>query len=105
MWSNNKPIVSCRDLLWEGLENEEQLIKNINDIIKCGQINPHNSEAYTFVYVHVWSKDVNNVEEVQKRLQQNPYVKIVSPETFMELVKKNVLNIIESNKSLLNRFF
>ena len=31
LWSNNKPIVSCRDLLWDSLENEDDLVKKIND--------------------------------------------------------------------------
>lgn len=90
LWSNNKPLVSCRDILWEGLESEDDLVKRIYGRANSGQINAANPEAYTFVYVHVWSKTVANVEDVVIKLRQNPYVKIVSPETFMELIKKNV---------------
>lgn len=90
VWSNNKPIVSCRDLLWKGLEEEDELVKNINDRIQAGEVNVSNPEAYTFVYVHVWSKETKDVEEVQRKLKQNPKVRIVTPEIFMELIKKNV---------------
>ncbi|WP_242982122.1 MULTISPECIES: GxGYxYP domain-containing protein [unclassified Clostridium] len=90
VWSNNKPIVSCRDLLWNSLESEDELVKNINDRINSGQVNVHSPEAYSFVYVHVWSKDVSNVEEVINKLRENSNVRIVVPEVFMELIKENV---------------
>jgi len=90
LWSNNKPIVSCRDLLWDSLENEEDLVRKINDRVSSGQINVHNSEAYTFVYVHVWSKEAGNVEKVINMLKDNKSVRVVTPEVFMELIKKNV---------------
>ncbi|MBE6043614.1 MAG: hypothetical protein E7216_05195 [Clostridium thermopalmarium] len=90
IWSNNKPVVSCRDLLWNNLESEDELVKTINDRIALGEIDVKKPSAYTFVYVHVWSKDVNNVEEVVSRLSQNPKVRIVTPEMFMKLIRNNV---------------
>lgn len=89
-WSNNKPIVSCRDLLWDGLESEDELVKNINQRANSGQTDIHNSNSYTFVYVHVWSKDLSNVQEVVNKLSENSKVSIVTPETFMELIINNV---------------
>lgn len=90
LWSNNKPVVACRDVLWEGLENENELIKNIHNRINSGQVNINNSDAYTFVYVHVWSKDCKSVQYVIDELKQIPNVRIVPPEMFMELIKSNV---------------
>lgn len=90
LWSNNKPLVSCRDLLWSTLENEEELVKKINDRVNSGQINVRSPEAYTFVYVHAWSKNVRTVEEIENKLKQNPSVRVVTPEIFMELIKRNV---------------
>ncbi|KYH28328.1 hypothetical protein CPAL_26690 [Clostridium thermopalmarium DSM 5974] len=90
IWSNNKPVVSCRDLLWNNFESEDELIKTINDRIALGEIDVKKPSAYTFVYVHVWSKDVNNVEDVVSRLSQNPKVRIVTPEMFMKLIRNNV---------------
>jgi len=90
LWSNNKPIVSCRDLLWNSLEDEEELVKKINDRVSSGQINVQNPEAYTFVYVHVWTKETSNVEKVVNMLKENKNVRIVTPEIFMQLINKNI---------------
>lgn len=90
LWSNRKPLVSCRDLLWSSLENEDELVKKINDRVNSGQVNVCTPEAYTFVYVHTWSKDVRSVEEVVNKLNRNPAVRIVPPEVFMKLIKANV---------------
>lgn len=90
LWSNEKPLVSCRDLLWSNLENEDELLKKINDRVNSGQVNVCTPEAYTFVYVHAWSKEVGSVEEVVNKLNRNPAVRIVPPEVFMKLIKANV---------------
>lgn len=89
-WTNNKPIVSCRDLLWDNLESEDELVKNINNRVNLGQIDINNANSYTFVYVHAWSKSLSNIEKVVNKLKENPKVKVVTPETFIELIKKNV---------------
>ncbi|MBU3131897.1 protein phosphatase [Clostridium gasigenes] len=90
IWSNNKPIVSCRDLLWEGLENEEQLINNVNNRINLGYTDIKSADSYTFVYVHVWSKTMDNVQYVVTKLNENSKVRIVTPDTFMKLIQKNI---------------
>ena len=90
VWSNNKPIVSCRDLLWSGLESEDELVKNINNRVSSGETNINNPNAYTFVYVHVWSKDMRSVEKVVNVLKKNPKVRIVTPDAFMILIKRNI---------------
>lgn len=89
-WSNNKPIVSCRDLFWSGLEDEEELVKNINERANLDYIDISSPESYTFVYVHVWSKDMKNLQEVIDKINLNPKVRIVTPNTFMKLIKNNI---------------
>ncbi len=89
-WSNDKPIVSCRDLLWSGLENEDDLIKKINERANTGSTDIHNPNSYTFVYVHAWSKNMNNINTVVSELNKNPKVKVVTPSVFMTYIKKNV---------------
>lgn len=91
IWSNNKPVVSCRDLLWNGIESEEDLVKNINNRINAGETDIHNSNSYTFVYVHAWSKNLEDVSKAINKLKENPKVEIVTPKVFMELIKKNVI--------------
>ena len=89
-WSNYKPIVSCRDLLWEGLENEDELVDNINSRTKLDYIDITNPDSYTFVYIHVWSKDMNNLQSVINKLNTNPKVRVVTPDIFMKLIKNNI---------------
>ncbi|MDB1940200.1 GxGYxYP domain-containing protein [Clostridium tertium] len=91
VWSNDKPIVSCRDLLWNNLEDEKELIKNINSRVELGYTNIKTPESYTFVYVHVWSKTMDDVQHVVDKLNNNPQVRIVNPDIFMKLIKNNIL--------------
>jgi len=90
IWSNNKPIVACRDLLWAGLENENELINNINERIASGYTNIDDPNSYTFIYVHVWSNTMDNVYDVVNKLNKNPKVKIVTPDNFIKLIQENV---------------
>lgn len=90
IWSNNKPVISCRDLLWAGLEDENELINNINNRIDEGYTDITSPNSYTFVYVHVWSNTMDNVNHVVTMLNKNPKVKIVTPDTFIKLIKDNV---------------
>ncbi|WP_061316405.1 GxGYxYP domain-containing protein [Clostridium botulinum] len=90
IWSNNKPIVSCRNLLWSNLESEDELVKNINERVSSGEVDIHDPNSYTFVYVHAWSKSLNNIENAVNELKKNPKVEIVTPKTFIELIVKNV---------------
>lgn len=92
LWSNNKPIVSCRDLLWAGLENEDDLVNKINDRVSLGEVNIRDSKSYTFIYVHAWSKDMSSIEKVVNKLNENPKVRVVTPETFMNLIERNVIH-------------
>lgn len=93
IWSNDKPIISCRDLLWGGLEDENQLIDNINTRINLGYTKINDPNSYTFVYVHVWSNTMNNVNDVVTKLNKNPKVRIITPDTFVKLITKNVPHI------------
>lgn len=70
IWSNNKPIVSCRDLLWSNLESEDELVKNINERVSSGEVDIHDPNSYTFVYVHAWSKSLNNIENAVNNLKK-----------------------------------
>lgn len=93
VWSNNKPVVSCRDLLWGGLEDETELINNINTRVNLGYTDIKNPNSYTFVYVHVWSNTMDNVNDVITKLNKNPKVRIVTPDVFMRLIEKNIPHI------------
>lgn len=89
--SRGKPVVSCRNLLWSGIEDENSLVKNINNYVEKGFTDVNEENAYTTVYVHAWSKNLEQVCKVQDKLKKNPKIKIVPPDTFMELIHENVL--------------
>lgn len=72
------------------MESEDELVENINKRIESGQTDIHNANNYTFVYVHAWSKSLSDIDNAVNKLKENPKVRIVTPETFMELIKKNV---------------
>ncbi|WP_446898477.1 GxGYxYP domain-containing protein [Clostridium sp. LBM24168] len=90
IWSNGKPVASCRNLLWSGIEDEGSLVKNITDYVEKGFTDPKKENAYTVVYVHAWSKNLENVYRVQKELEKNPKIKIVAPDIFMETLQRNL---------------
>lgn len=95
IWSNNKPIVSCRDILWENLEEKSELIKKVNyRVNNLGQTDISKPESYTFVYVHAWSKNLKDIEEVVNKLEENSKIRIVTPKTFMEMITHNVIHKI-----------
>lgn len=90
VWSNNKPVVSCRDLLWGGIEDETELISNINNRINLNYTNITDPNSYTFVYVHAWSNSMDNLENLICKLNQNPKVRVITPDIFMALIKENL---------------
>lgn len=90
LWSNGKPIVSCRDLLWAKLEDNNSLVEKINSYVDKGYTDITDPNAYTFVYVHAWSKTMEDIEKVINQLNKNSKIKVVTPDTFMELIKTNI---------------
>lgn len=83
-FSNGKPIVCLRDVLWDGITDSEELA----DIINSLAADPYSPQGYSAICVHVWSKDLDDMKSTIERL--NPNVRVVSPEDFIELVKANV---------------
>ena len=93
IWSNDKPVISCRDLLWGGLEDENELISNINNRINSGYTNIKDPNSYTFVYVHVWSNTMDNVNDADDKELVRTALKIVTPDTFIKLIRNNVPHV------------
>lgn len=82
--ANGKPIIEERDNLWQGLEEESTVINNINS----RPANPHSADGYTLVFVHIWTKDLSNIQTVVKGLNSN--VRVVTPDAFVKLIKANL---------------
>lgn len=90
VWSNNKPIVSCRDLLWSRLEDNDALVNKISGYVSSGFTDVKDPNAYTFVYVHAWSKTMSDVQYVVNQLNKNSKIRIVTPDEFMQKIEMNV---------------
>lgn len=82
--ANGKPIIEQRDNLWQGLEEEQTVIANINS----RPADPYTAEGYTLVFVHVWTKDLSHVQTVVNGLNSN--VRVVTPDKFVKLVQQNL---------------
>jgi len=82
--AQGKPIISARDMLWAGLQEEASVIANLNSYPR----DPSRPEGYTFVTVHVWSKTISNVQAVVNSLL--PDVRVVRPHEFVRLLRDNV---------------
>lgn len=90
-WSNGKPFVAARETLWE--TEPQEMVVRLNSYKK----DPSVIEGYTMVNVHPWSHNYQDVLEIAANL--GPDVVIVTPDEFMELIKKNVKqeNVINLN--------
>ncbi len=67
------------------------LVDTINGYVRKGYTDTSRETAYTTVYVHAWSKNLGNVQKVIDELGKNSKVKVVTPDDFMKLVKKNIV--------------
>lgn len=83
-FSNGKPMIAQKDILWGGLEEEPALTANING----RPFNPWSADGYTLVLVHVWTKNLTNIKTVVNGL--GPNVRVVTPDAFVKLVTANV---------------
>ncbi|WP_053372183.1 GxGYxYP domain-containing protein [Paenibacillus sp. FJAT-27812] len=81
-WSNGKPFIAARETLWE-TEPLEMAVR-LNSYKK----DPSVIEGYTMVNVHPWSHNYQDVLDITANL--GPDVVVVTPDEFMELIKKNV---------------
>lgn len=86
VWSNDKPIISAREMLWSGLAGADE--KSVIESINSAPRNPESEQGYTLVLVHAWSKSLSDVKTVVEQL--NSDVEVVTPEDFTSLIKENV---------------
>ena len=82
-WSDNgKPFVSCRATMWNS--SPEAIAQQIN----AYPADATTIEGYTYVNLHVWSMEYSDVVEMVELLDDD--VEVVTPETFIRLIKENV---------------
>lgn len=82
-WSKNgKPFVACRASMWDS--KPEAIAEQINSY----PADATSIAGYTYVNLHVWSMDYNQVKQMVELL--NPNVVVVDPDTFIDLIIRNV---------------
>lgn len=85
-WSENgKPFVACRATMWDS--TPEAIAEQIN----AYPVDPASINGYTYVNLHVWSMDYEDVKKMVSLLNEN--VEVVDADTFIELIKRNVPHV------------
>jgi len=95
LWSNGKPIIASRATFYEGLPDAD--VAGIANFLRSTPANPADPASYSLITVHVWTKSVGDVVDLVEQLQNPasphyvPDVEIVTPQTFVGLIKQNVV--------------
>ena len=90
-WYKDKPSIGGRYTLWGTLSSPDFLANLLNS----GSTDITSQDGYSLVSVHVWTRDVDDVIETTKLL--NPNVRVVSPDEFVWLIKKNIKGLPMGN--------
>ncbi len=89
LWSNNKPIISVKEMLWDGIKGCD--VKSVSDHINQASRDVKSADAYSLVLVHVWSKKNGTLDALNKLVKRfNSDVRIVPPDTFVDLISHNL---------------
>jgi hypothetical protein len=83
-WYNNKPSIGGRYTLWGTLSSPQSLATQLNQ----ASTNIYSADGYSLVSVHIWSRDVDDVQDCINRL--GPNVRVVAPDEFVWLIRKNL---------------
>jgi GxGYxYP putative glycoside hydrolase C-terminal domain/GxGYxY sequence motif in domain of unknown function N-terminal len=86
VWARDKPVVSARTMLWDGLPGADEA--SVTTELNAAGRDPSTGDGYSIVMWHAWSKSVENVKAVVDNLA--PHVKVVTPDVLVRLVARNV---------------
>jgi putative glycoside hydrolase with GxGYxYP motif/GxGYxY motif-containing protein len=85
VWSEGKPVISARTMLWDGLDGADEA--SVTAELNAATRNPHSTAGYSVVVWHAWSKSVDNVLAVVDGLA--PHVKVIPPDTLVRMVSQH----------------
>lgn len=86
-WYKDKPSIGGRYTLWGTLSAPDALAEKLNNSSK----NINSEAGYSLIPVHIWSRDVDDVMDCIKLL--NPNVRVVAPDEFVWLIRKNLKGV------------
>jgi hypothetical protein len=92
-WYKDKPSIGGRFVLWGNSEDDSE---EINEGVRQGLANTLNGQStniysedgYSLVPVHAWTMNPHDVADVTQKL--GSHVRVVAPDEFVWLIKKNV---------------
>lgn len=92
-WYKDKPSIGGRYNLWLGTLGQatDKTPQTLADKLNVASTNINSSAGYSLIPVIVWSRNVNDVLECIGKL--GPNVRVVAPDEFVWLIRKNIKNI------------
>jgi hypothetical protein len=84
-WLNGKPLIPVTHFLWDGIGDPVSIAASINSASR----DPETMDAYSVVFVHIWSNNLDDVSDTISRL--NSDVHVVNPEEFVTQMYMNMV--------------
>ena len=101
-WYKDKPSIGGRFTLWGNssdgsAETRNRVCQTLANKLNSQSTNIRSASGYSLIPVHIWTMNPSDVLNCINKL--NPNVRVVSPDEFVWLVRKNVrqLNIANGN--------
>ncbi len=104
-WYKDKPAIGGRYTLYgKGALPTDQSPESLAAILNRSSTNITTSEGYSLIPVNTWRMNVNSVLECIKKL--GPTVRVVAPDEFVWLVRKNIKKVnLGSGNGLKGEYF
>lgn len=92
-WYKGKPSIGGRFALWGNGENSDPLLRDrirqdMVSLLNKQSTNINSSAGYSLIPVHVWTMKPDDVLDIVLKL--GPNVRVVAPDEFVWLIKKNI---------------
>ena len=92
-WYKGKPSIGGRYVFWGNSEDrsadtQELISQRMADLLNSQSTDIYSQNGYSLVPVHIWTMNPHDVANVISKL--NPNIRVVAPDEFVWLVKKNL---------------
>ncbi|MCU4164436.1 PA14 domain-containing protein [Carboxylicivirga caseinilyticus] len=92
-WYKGKPSIGGRYVFWgnsedRSAETQDVIAQRLADLLNTQSTDIHSEEGYSLVPVHIWTMNPHDVANVISKL--NPNIRVVAPDEFVWLIKKNI---------------
>ncbi|MFB6343710.1 PA14 domain-containing protein [Saccharicrinis sp. FJH62] len=92
-WYKGKPSIGGRYVFWgnsedRSAETQEIISQRMADLLNDQPTDIHAESGYSLVPVHIWTMNPHDVANVISKL--NPNIRVVAPDEFVWLIRKNL---------------